>query len=164
MENFDWTQFTRKIAIDAPIQTLYDAWAIPGELEKWFLSTAGLRDKDGLDPGKRTSAEKGFAYAWQWYTYDATENGKIVEANGTDHFAFTFAGDCLVTVKLTAYKDQTLVTLTQSGIPTDEKSKRDIRLGCHTGWSFFMVNLKSVYEGGHDLRNKDNDLQGVVNS
>ena len=103
-------------------------------------------------------------YAWQWHTYDLTEHGKINQANGTDFFQFTFAGDCLVDVKLQPYKDQTLVELTQQNIPTDDNSKREYRLGCHDGWSFFLVNLKSVYEGGLDLRNMDGELKSVVNS
>lgn len=57
-----------------------------------------------------------------------------------------------------------IVTLTQHSIPTDDKNKKDTRIGCHTGWSFFLVNLKSVYEGGLDLRNKNNDLNGMINS
>ena len=52
----------------------------------------------------------------------------------------------------------------RSNIPTDDKSKKDIRLGCYEGWSFYMVNLKSIYEGGLDLRNMNDQLKGVINS
>jgi hypothetical protein len=55
-----------------------------------------------------------------------------------------------------------IVELTQKDIPTDDASKQNIRLGCHTGWSFFLVNLKSVYEGGLDLRNKDSNFKGMI--
>ncbi|NQY67347.1 MAG: hypothetical protein HRT72_06450 [Flavobacteriales bacterium] len=40
-----------------------------------------------------------------------------------------------------------IVELVQKNIPIDDSSKRGIRLGCDSGWSFFMLNLKSVYEG-----------------
>ena len=53
---------------------------------------------------------------------------------------------------------------TQKDIPTDDESKQGIRLGCHSGWSFYLVNLKSVYEGGLDLRNKDDALGVMVNN
>ncbi len=36
MKDFDWTQFTRKIAIEAPIDLIYNAWAIPEEIERWL--------------------------------------------------------------------------------------------------------------------------------
>jgi hypothetical protein len=96
--------------------------------------------------------------------YDAIERGKIVEVNGTDLIEFTFAGECDVVVKLAQQGEDVIVELTQSNIPTDEASKQNIRLGCASGWAFYMVNLKSVYEGGLDLRNKTEGLRGVVNS
>ena len=164
MKNFDWTQFTRKIPVKASMQEMYDAWTTKRELERWFLKDAGYYDTNGNVIGDNVNVEKGNTYAWQWFGYDVTEKGKITEANGNDHFQFTFAGDCPVDIKLTQRKDEVIVELTQSNIPTDDDSKINIRLGCHTGWSFFLANLKSVYEGGIDLRNKDDDASGMVNS
>jgi hypothetical protein len=31
-----------------------------------------------------------------------------------------------------------------------------------SGWSFFMVNLKSILENGYDLRNKNEELKNVI--
>ena len=53
---------------------------------------------------------------------------------------------------------------TQSEIPIDDNSKENIRLGCAFGWTFYLLNLKSVLEGGLDLRNKDSELNGVINN
>lgn len=164
MENFDWTKFTLKIAVNATLHQLYDAWAKPANIEAWFLSDASYASTDGEPIDKQARVQKGYTYSWQWYTYDLTEHGTITEANGNDFFQFTFAGNCIVDVKLQPYKDQVVVELTQHNIPTDEFSKREYRLGCHQGWSFFLVNLKSVYEGGLDLRNKDSALKAVINS
>jgi hypothetical protein len=33
-----------------------------------------------------------------------------------------------------------------------------------TGWTFYLANLKSVLEGGLDLRNKNARLQRLVNA
>lgn len=164
MENFDWTRFTRKIPVKATLSDLYAAWTQAPELEKWFLRNAEYLDSNGVPADKNAQVEKGFSYAWQWHIYDVTETGKVTEANGKDLIEFTFMGKCRVEIKLTPRKDDVIVELTQKKIPTDKISKRDIRIGCHTGWSFFLVNLKSVYEGGIDLRNKDRALQGMVNS
>ncbi|MDX2360272.1 MAG: SRPBCC domain-containing protein [Crocinitomicaceae bacterium] len=162
MKDFDWTEFTKRIAVKASMKEIYDAWTIPAEIEKWFLSNADYFDGETqLDKTKHV--EGGNTYAWSWYNYDIIDNGDVVSANGNDFFQFTFAGDCLVDVKLQTQGEYTIVELTQKGIPTDDSSKRGIRLGCDTGWSFFMVNLKSVYEGGVDLRHKEPGFKGLIN-
>ena len=40
MKNFDWSSFTRRIAIKAPVSSIYNAWTKSSEIEKWFLSKA----------------------------------------------------------------------------------------------------------------------------
>ncbi|MFY7938206.1 MAG: SRPBCC family protein [Flavobacterium sp.] len=164
MTNFDWTTFTRKIAINAKLSDIYYAWTKASEIEKWFLSKAIFKDTNEAPIDKNKAIEKGFAYEWSWYLFDLTEQGKITDTNGKDFIQFTFAGDCLVDIKLSIQNDYTIVELTQKNIPTDDNSKQGIRLGCDSGWSFFLVNLKSVYEGGLDLRNKDNSLKGMINN
>lgn len=164
MENFDWTSFTIKIPVKAEIEDLYRAWASSAEIEKWFLSEADYKDADGKTMDKNQLAVTENTYFWRWFLYEDTESGKITGANGKDTFAFTFAGSCVVSIKLTKEHDHTVVTLNQSDIPTDDNSKRNIRLGCHNGWSFYLINLKSVYEGGLDLRNKDNRFKPMLNN
>ena len=96
MKNFDWTQFTRKIAVQAPIQKIYDAWTKPIELERWFLSKAEFYTSEKEKIEKNQSIKEGLSYGWQWYLYPVTEHGKVTKANGKDFLQFTFAGDCLV--------------------------------------------------------------------
>lgn len=164
MTNFDWTTFTRKIAIKAKLSDIYYAWTKTSEIEKWFLSKAIFTDTNEAPIEKDKPIEKGFTYEWNWYLYDTTEHGKITAANGKDFIQFTFAGNCLVDIKLSIQEDSVIVELSQKNIPTDDNSKQGIRLGCDSGWSFFLVNLKSVYEGGLDLRNKDTSLKGMLNN
>ena len=164
MDDFNWETFTKKIALKASVSEIYNAWTIPQEIEKWFLSIAVFENSDGKQIPKDKNIEKNNSYQWSWYLYDTVESGKIIEANGKDLIEFTFAGNCIVTVKLKQDEDYVIVELTQSKIPTDNQSKRGIRLGCDSGWSFFLVNLKAVYEGGIDLRNKNSALKGMVNN
>lgn len=164
MDNFNWTSFTRKIAINATLSELYNAWTVPKDIERWFLSKAIFQRPNGTTVGSGENIKQGDSYQWSWFLFDVIEKGKIIEANGTNLIKFTFAGDCIVTVKLTQNADNVIVALTQSNIPTDNQSKRDIRIGCDSGWSFFLVNLKSIYEGGIDLRNKDENLKGMLNN
>lgn len=164
MKDFDWTQFTRKIPIAVSIETLYNAWATPEELKKWFLSEASFRSKEGTSLLKKEKISAGQTYTWQWHLWDGTETGEVLKANGTDHIEFSFAGSCKVSVTFKTYEKGTIVSLTQNNIPIDDKSKKDIRLGCDSGWSFYLLNLKSVYEGGLDLRNKDKSIGPMLNN
>jgi uncharacterized protein YndB with AHSA1/START domain len=164
MKNFDWTQFKRQIAIEAPMQLIYNAWAIPEEIERWFLSQTEYKNIKGESVLRNEKTKEGDVYDWQWYLYPIHEKGKITQANGKDHYQFTFADNCIVDIRLEAYEKGTIVSLTQKDIPTDDDSKVNVRLGCHTGWSFYMVNLKSIYEGGLDLRNRDPKLKPMLNT
>ncbi len=164
MKNFDWTTFTKKIAIKAKQSEIYNAWTKASDIEKWFLSKAVFIDTNENSIGKEEQIEKGFSYEWNWFLYDVTERGKITETNGQDFIQFTFAGECLVDIKLSTQDEYVIVELIQKNIATDENSKQEIRLGCESGWSFFLVNLKSVYEGGIDLRNKDTKHKGMLNT
>lgn len=164
MENFDWTQFTLKIAINTTISKLYNAWTKASELEKWFLSQADSFDVNGHILPKTEGIQKGYRYEWNWFLYPDIEMGTFTQANGKDFLQFTFAGQCFIDISLTEQDDFVIVELTQKNIPTDDASKKNIRLGCHGGWSFYLVNLKSVYEGGLDLRNKNTDLKPMLNN
>ena len=164
MKNFDWTKFEKRIAVKAPKQTLYNAWAVPAEIEKWFLKTARYSNENKQPLPMNEPIQAGMSYEWTWYLYDGIENGKITAANGIDHIQFTFAGECIVDVNFSEKLGHTIVELSQKNIPTDDNSKEKIRIGCSSGWSFYFVNLKSVYEGGLDLRGKDENLRPMVNN
>ena len=164
MENFNWTSFTKKIAIKSTIQQLYDAWTVPEDIEKWFLSKAHFENPNGFVVKRNENIQSNDNYQWSWFLFETTEKGAILGANGIDFLKFTFAGDCVVEVKLSQHAENVIVALTQYNIPTDNQSKQGIRLGCESGWSFFLVNLKSIYEGGIDLRNKDENLIGMLNN
>jgi uncharacterized protein YndB with AHSA1/START domain len=153
-----------KIALTSSLEKIYNAWANPYEIEKWFLSKAEYLDANQQTVDKNKNIETGFSYEWNWYLYEPTEKGKITNANGADFIQFTFAGNCLVDIKLSNFKNYTIVELTQHQIPIDDKSKQKIRIGCHEGWTFFLANLKSIYEGGIDLRNKNPELKGMFNN
>jgi uncharacterized protein YndB with AHSA1/START domain len=164
MKNFDWTSFKKKIAVNAPLKTIYDAWTVPGELEKWFLKTARFFDEKGTPVRMNSNVVPSNKYEMTWYLYEELEKGVITKANEKDLLEFTFAGNCMVSITLSEQFGHTMVELEQTDIPTDDDSKLNIRLGCSSGWSFYLVNLKSVYEGGLDLRSKDERLKPMVNN
>lgn len=163
MKNFDWTKFTEKIAIKSDLKSVYNSWASSKELEKWFLLESHFYDKKETKIPKAEKIEQGHTYEWNWYAQKSFEKGDILEANGKDFIKFTFAGKCKVEVNLTEKNRQIIVEIKQYDIPEDESAKKDIRLGCAFGWAFYLVNLKSVLEGGLDLRNKEEGFKNHVN-
>jgi uncharacterized protein YndB with AHSA1/START domain len=160
----DWNNFTRRITINCPSRVIYEAWAVPSQIERWFLRDAQYVGFGGKSKNPDRAVEVGDAYLWRWHGYldDVNESGTVVEANGQDKFAFTFSQDCLVTVTIKEEKGENVVELTQSRIPDDPD--RGIYVDCSYGWAFYLGNLKSVLEGGIDLRNKNVEIQNVVNS
>jgi hypothetical protein len=49
----------------------------------------------------------------------------------------------------------------ESGLPDDETGIKHF-LDDLTGWIFYLINLKSVLEGGLDLRNRKVELRNVI--
>jgi hypothetical protein len=164
MEHFNWTTFTKKIVVNSSLLTIYNAWTKAAEIEKWFLRKAIYFDDNNNPIAPTQNITAGQTYNWSLYAQEHLEKGNVVYANGENLIQFTFAGECLVEVKLTEANHCIVVELTQKNIPTDNNSKQNIRLGCDSGWSFYLVNLKSVYEGGLDLRNKNSEFIAMVNN
>ena len=160
----DWSKFTRRITVNSPRRSIYEAWAVPSQIERWFLRSAEYVAFDGKTRGRDEAVETGDAYFWRWHGYldDVSESGRVVEANGKDRFVFTFTSNCIVTVDIREENGETVVELTQSNIPEDKD--RGIYIDCGYGWAFYLGNLKSVLEGGVDLRNKNTDIKNVINS
>ena len=158
-----WTSFTRSVPIKADKATVFRCWSTSEGMESWFL-----RSCQYFDPGQKPrlpleNCEKGDKYKFLWHGYsdEIAENGEILEQNGTDHFAFTFEG-CQVTIRLGAYQDYTILELTQSNIPKEEDPEKNLHVQCGFGWTFYLTNLKSILEGGIDLRNRDVNLKNMI--
>jgi uncharacterized protein YndB with AHSA1/START domain len=166
MENFDWSRFVKRIPVNGQTQSLYDLWTTQEGLERWFLRHADFKQKDGQPRGRTARIEPGDTYEWRWHGWEdeMVERGTILEVNGRDKIKFVFGKAGTVTVTIVKESGMPLVELVQDKIPSDEESKVNFHLGCQTGWVFYLTNLKSVVEGGLDLRNKRTDLRNVVSS
>ena len=165
MSAYDWSQFVLRINVKVPIDKIYKAWATKDGIESWFLRNADFAyDDNGLRKANEF-IQPGDKYTWMWYGYgdDVVEINDILEANGQDALSFVFAGSCMVSVKIYEEANETLVQLTQANIPTDETGKTNIHIGCMEGWTFYLANLKSILEGGLDLRNQNVNIK-VINS
>jgi uncharacterized protein YndB with AHSA1/START domain len=166
----DWTTFTRSITIRSSREILYNSFATRAGMEAWFLRSCDYKNSKGISMAAHEQAEAGNTYRWLWFGYgdDSDENGKILQANGSDLFEFSFnangKNDMKVKVLLSEQENEWRVDLTQYNIPVDEQSKASYYVGCTEGWTFYLANLKSVMEGGIDLRNRNEAIKRVINS
>ncbi|ULQ51640.1 SRPBCC family protein [Flavihumibacter fluvii] len=162
----EWSRFVVRINIRSQRQQLYAAWATRAGMESWFLRSCEFARPDGSLLADHDFAGIGDRYTFLWHGWpdETVEHGEILEANGHDLFKFSFgqAGNCTVRILLAG--EEQIVELEQTEIPTDDKGKFTWHIGCRTGWTFYLTNLKSILEGGIDLRNRDEHLQNMINA
>ena len=164
MEEYNWSRFKIRVPINSSLIDIYEMWTTQDGLEKWFLRRAEFTKKDGSRRDRLSRIQISDTYEWRWHGYgdEGFEKGTIIEANGKDFLKFIFGKAGIVSVYLKTEEGISIVELIQEEIPTDEKSKVNYHLGCTTGWNFYLVNLKSILEGGIDLRNKNVNLKKVI--
>lgn len=164
--SYDWSRFVVRINVNAPVDKLYQAWATREGMEYWFLRLSEYKKANNELRGNKEHVEKGDNYKWLWHGWpdETVEYGTILDCNEKDFIKFSFgkAGNCAVKIK--QEEGETIVELVQDSIPTDEQGMHYWHLGCKTGWTFYLANMKSLYEGGIDLRNRNEKLQQVINS
>src|SRR5262245_54234286 len=116
MADYDWKKFEKRITLDSikPV-VIYNAWATRNGIESWFLRESIYTRENGEERRKDEPAEKGDKYSWLWHGYpdDTVEKGSILEANGHDHFKFTFSGGCIVTVDVVKEQNENICSLVQ---------------------------------------------------
>lgn len=165
-KEYDWSRFVVRININASVDKLYQAWATREGIEYWFLRMSEYKKQDGNIRSNNEYVEQGDTYRWLWHGWpdDVLEQGTILDCNGKDFFRFSFgkAGNCSVAIK--KEEGEAIVELVQDNIPTDAESLHLWHVGCKTGWTFYLTNMKSLLEGGIDLRNRNVKLQEMLNS
>ncbi len=164
--SYDWSRFEQRIPINVTTDAVYNAWATQQGLESWFLREALFTNNEGVSKAKSDMVRPGDTYQWRWHGWpdDVQEKGAILSANHKDEVSFSFGKAGNVKVKVLNEKGSTICYLEQYSIPTDEQSITHYHLGCMKGWLFYLTNLKSILEGGIDLRNKNVELKEVINS
>ena len=162
--SYDWTRFERQIFINAEPKAVFQAWAIPENIVKWFIASADYvaADHTPRQPGELVAP--GDAYHWEWHQ-DLSSRGTILEVVENEKLVFTF-GDkepgsdekIIVTVEVSPEKDGvTLLRLVQENMADTPQAHVSWHMQCNLGWSFFMTNLKGVLEYGADLRETDRE-------
>ncbi|MBS1529047.1 MAG: SRPBCC domain-containing protein [Bacteroidetes bacterium] len=161
MARYDWTKFTITADFNADVRSIYKAWTTPAGLESWFLRKADFYTITGRLRGKDESILKEDTYEWLWHGFgdDTLQKGEVLEVNEIDFLKFTFTDDTIVSVSLRSANGLTILELTQENIKEEPDPGQNLFIQCQTGWTFYLANLKSIIEGGIDLRNKRMDVR-----
>lgn len=167
----DWTGFTQAIHIRASQTSLWRMLATCQGMERWFLAKAEAWTADGRAWPSDRELEAGlrFRFSWQGLA-DApliTEDDTVLAVEPGQRLRMGWYQDKgWVDVRLMPLPDgRVTVELEQRMAPTaDFAFLEGAYVGCKEGWSFFLSNLKSVAEGGADLRERAPDRKGLVNT
>jgi uncharacterized protein YndB with AHSA1/START domain len=156
-----WTKFTIIADFDTDARSVYEAWATPAGLESWFLRKAEFYTVPMRLREPHEFILKEDTYAWYWHGFDdnTVERGQVLEVNSIDFLKFTFSGNSIVTVSISTKNGLTILELTQENIPEESDPDKNLYVQCQIGWTFYLANLKSIIEGGIDLRNKRLDVK-----
>jgi uncharacterized protein YndB with AHSA1/START domain len=160
----DFSQFKLRVNIKTAIENAYKAWATPAGLESWFVRKAVFTDEKGVARAGDELIKGNDEYLFLFHSYpDSMEiKGSVLKTNDKDLFSFTFSKKCPVSISIYAEQGQTIVELFESKLPTDDDTFRKTYVSDSKGWIFYLTNLKSILEGGIDLRNKDEAIQRVI--
>jgi uncharacterized protein YndB with AHSA1/START domain len=156
MATNDWTKFTIKADFNTDVRRIYQAWTTPAGLESWFLRKANFYAIAGRLREPHESILKEDVYEWYWHGFgdDVMEKGEVLEVNSIDFVKFTFTGGSIVSISLKMENGLAMLELVQENIPEESDPSKNLYVQCQVGWTFYLANLKSVVEGGVDLRNK----------
>lgn len=164
LEDYEWTQFEQKEYIKSPLREVFLKWASPTGITEWFIKNAEYESPDGKTRKGNEIVEPNDKYTWQFYS-GLVMKGKVLDVVVDSSFKFTFGKkepgsdeDVVVNVTFNEKDGMTEIKLTQSNIADNEYGKVSYNLSCMVGWSYFMTNLRSLFESGFDFREIDEKL------
>lgn len=155
-----WSSFTVNMPLNVPKEMISEALTSQEGLESWFLRSAKFQSPEGTDRGINEKIQVCDTYQWMWYGWndEVIEKGEILESKPGEIIRFTFGKAGIVSLRTYQEGNETILQLVQENIPLEEDAKLNFHVGCKTGWTFYLLNMKSILLGGLDLRNKNNEL------
>jgi uncharacterized protein YndB with AHSA1/START domain len=133
------------IFIHAPPGEVFRHVSDPARLTRWLVDRATLVPRTGGD----------YVFTWEG---GPTHSGTVLEYVKGRSIALTWGwpgreklGVTTLTISLEGRAGGTVVRFTHAGFRRGGPWV-DLYEGALRGWTYFMMNLKSVVENGHDLR------------
>ena len=160
-QSFTKEQFSHGLLLDISIDQAWSYIASPEGLTSWFLGKTSYTGPDGEIRQAHHSVQKGDQYYWEWQKQHSVE-GIVLDLVEEEFFAVTFGTDFTVEFRLSQEGNRTRIVLTQLNA-NPNKSNEFRFINCCVCWAFFLTNLKSMAEGGKDLREVDVEEEILVN-
>jgi len=165
LDQYKWTEFRQIEYITASKETVFEKWMTSKNIVEWFVAEA-IYKYDGTivrKPGEKIKA--GDKYTWIFFQGIKVE-GTILNVIDNEYLSFTFGKkepeseeDVIVEIFFSSDSaKRTLIELHQKNIADSEYGHVNYNLSCMIGWCYFLTNLRSVFESGYDLREKEKDL------
>ena len=134
-------------------------------LTEWFVAEAVFSFGNYTKRKPDETAQTNDKYYWKFHR-GLMVTGKVLEVRPNELFKFTFGkkepdSDEDIIVGLNFLQDSgngTRIELKQENMADTEYSKVNYNLSCTVGWCYFLTNLRSLFESGFDLREKDKEL------
>jgi len=162
MDPEEYKQFVQIIYVEAPMDTVYASMTTAKGMSGWGSMEVSLTAADGTEVPAGEPALPGTTFRFIWHT-GHDETGEFLEANGSDRLRYSFGNGIEVTITLEEVEDGTVkVKLVQTQDGSAEENLK-ILLGYKEGWGFYLTNMKSVLEGGLDLRDFTHDIEHRIN-
>ena len=160
----DFSQFKLRVNVKASVEDVYKAWGTTAGLNSWFIGKMVFTDERGVVRPDNALVQAGDEYACSFVTAPdkVIIKGKVLKANEKDVFSFSFSKNCPVTISIYSEHGETIVELIESNVPNEEGVVVRQYVSDSKGWIFYLVNLKSVLEGGLDLRNRNDEIKNVI--
>jgi uncharacterized protein YndB with AHSA1/START domain len=160
----DFSTFKLRVNVKTSIENAFQSWATPAGMQSWFLGKITYTDAQGKERGANEMAQAGDDYAMYFGSnpVEPAVKGKILKSNDKNLFSFSFANDIPVTITIYTEHGETLIELIESNLPTEGVAAGKQFASDSKGWVFYLTNLKSVLEGGLDLRNTNTEIKNVI--
>lgn len=164
LEDFKWTEFKQKEYIKASLKDVFLKLATPKGITEWFIKNAEYVSEDGKVRQPDEIVKPKDKYTWLFYS-GLVMKGVVLGVIPNSLFKFTFGKkepgsdeDIVVQISLNEKNGTTEVELSQSNIADNEYGKVTYNLSCMVGWSYYLTNMRSIFESGYDFREKDEQL------
>jgi uncharacterized protein YndB with AHSA1/START domain len=156
-----WEKIQLAIYCDAPLDVVRWHWRTEAGITRWFVPKCEFKSRNGERLNEIEPIKAGDRYRWEWAN-GVVEEGAILGSDSEDVVNFSFGEATSVSVTLRAEGGRTLVELEQI-TDGDEEQRVSVYKDCQQGWTFYLTNLKSMIEGGLDLREVDPERGCLVN-
>ena len=171
LENYQWTSFKIQEYFKTTKEEVFQKWTSSNQIIQWFLKEAIFLTSNNEVRSFNEKIKKEDKYIWKFHS-GLELSGEILDIVDNSLFKFTFGkkepdSEENVVVTVTFHdngNNHCRIEISQENIADNEYGYVTYNLSCILGWSYFLTNLRSVFESGCDLREQNQQLESESRS